>query len=1473
MSATIDKKIVELAFDNKQFESGVGTSLNTIDKLKKGLNFDGAVRSLSGLASATRNFSFNEIASGIETISSRFTNLGLIGMTAIMNITNAAIAAGASIVKSLTVDPIAMGLNEYETLMNSVQTIMANTSSKGTTLDQVNAALEQLNTYSDKTIYNFSQMARNIGTFTAAGVDLDTSVSAIKGIANLAAVSGSNADQASTAMYQLSQALASGSVKLMDWNSVVNAGMGGEVFKNALIETAKVHGIAIDDMIKTEGSFRETLQKGWLTSSILTETLSKFTGDLTADQLKAMGYTDEQIAANLKLGVTANDAATKVKTFTQLMSTLKEAAQSGWSKTWQIVIGDFEEAKAFMTELNNIFSALIGESADARNGLIQGWKDLGGRTVLIETLRSVFNSVMDVLQAFTEAMKEIFPPLTAQQLYDFTTGLKSFMDNIKMGEDTFETLKKTFKGIFALLDIGVMLISALVRGFFKLTGTMGPAVSSISDMLEKISDFILKVRDTIKSTDAFNKAIDNIGKFLGPIVTKISDFFKSLFNGFDDFKKIDTSIIGTFFDKLKERFKPLTSLFSYVEKLVNFMWKIVDAVSPFMFKLGDIVAKGFGKFMDGVSESINSFDPEKAFDAINGGLLAGLLLAIKKFVDQGSGAFDSIKDILNGVKDSLTAWQTNLKADTLLKIGAALGLLTLSIVALSMVDSARLTAALTAMTVMFIQLIGAMAVLDGMSTAGVSTMSAMSIGLIGMATAILIMAAAVVKMGELNPKELVRGMVAIVSLTTMMVITAQKLANASPQMIAGSIGLVIFSGAIRILVDAVMQLATLNVDSLTGGLIGVGVLITEIAVFMKTTDLSGMGISKAIGIVILAGAINLLAIAVDKMGNLDPDKMSQGLLAIGVILAELTTFINLMNGNTSIMSAALGLTVLAVALNILAFALERLGNMSGENLAKSLISMGVALAIIGGAVQLIPKDILLTGAGLLVVATAMVILSQALLSLGSMSWEEMAIGLTAMAGSMVVLAIGLSAMTGTIAGSAALLIAAAAIAILAPAMKMLGGMSWEEIGKSLLMLVGVFTVIGIAASVLTPVIPMMAALAGTMLLFGIAAAAVGIGVLAFAAGLSALAVSGAAGAAALVVIITSIVGLLPMIVKQIGKALIVLIGVLAEGAPAIVQGIVDILMAIVEGLVKVIPPLVEGILLLLETLLVGIAEKLPVFIQAGYDILIAFLSGILNNLADVISLSLKIVTTFLDGVAARLPEIITSGFNLLISFIDGMTAAVDEQMPRIMDSMRELAGAMIKGLIEGWAGGLADVKDGIMELGQVAIDGFKEVWDIHSPSKVMIDNAYNIVAGFVNGISKYGGLVVDATSALGINAVSSITSAMSKVSDNINLGMDSSPVIRPIIDLTDIETGNQQIADMLASKQINLSSLSNKVSAINTGMTPTENGVAQSVQNDKPSGSVSFVQNNYSPKELSRIDIYRQTKNQLIQLNGFGGAR
>lgn len=502
MGTTVDNRVVEMQFDNKQFESGVHTTLDSLKKLREGLKLGNAVKGFDELDHASKKVSFNSLINSADIVTKRLSTLGIIGMTALQNITNSAITTGKRIMSALTIDPVKSGFQEYETQINAVQTILANTESKGSTLKDVNAALDELNHYADMTIYNFTEMTRNIGTFTAAGVDLNTSVAAIKGIANLAAVSGSTSQQASVAMYQLSQALASGTVKLMDWNSVVNAGMGGQVFQDALKETARVHGIAIDAMIDKEGSFRETLKDGWLTSEVLTETLSKFTGDLTESQLKSMGYTDEQIAGIVKMGQTASDAATKVKTFSQLFDTLKEAAQSGWTESWETIIGDFDQAKTTLTKVSDTLGAIIQASSDARNNLLKG--ALGGRTVTAEQFDQLLKESGIGYKALTQMLKNAARE-HGIDIDQMILDNGNFRDSLKEQWLTADILEESMKKLGTTTSDYTVAAGDTLSAIAQKCGITVEELAKLND----ISDVnVINVGQVLKISDALETSID-----------------------------------------------------------------------------------------------------------------------------------------------------------------------------------------------------------------------------------------------------------------------------------------------------------------------------------------------------------------------------------------------------------------------------------------------------------------------------------------------------------------------------------------------------------------------------------------------------------------------------------------------------------------------------------------------------------------------------------------------------------------------------------------------------------------------------------------------------------------------------------------------------------------------------------------------------------------------------------------------------
>lgn len=1284
MSTTVDERVVEMRFDNKQFEQNIQTSLSSLDKLKKSLNLEGAAKGLETVNDAANKCSGNmsPLSNAVETVRVRFSALEVMAITALQNITNSALAAGKNLVSAFTIDPIKTGFEEYETQINAVQTILANTSSKGTTLDQVNNALDELNHYADMTIYNFTEMTRNIGTFTAAGVDLDTSVAAIKGIANLAAVSGSNSQQASTAMYQLSQALAAGTVKLQDWNSVVNAGMGGQVFQDALKETAKVHGIAIDEMIKDEGSFRETLSKGWLTSDILTETLAKFTGDLNEDQLRTMGYTDDQIKSIMEMGKTANDAATKVKTFTQLFDTLKEAAQSGWTQSWEIIVGDFEEAKELLTEVSDTFSAVINASADARNKMLQDWKDLGGRTMMIEAVKNVFEGLVSVAKSVREAFNEIFPPMTGKQLAEITERIRDLTAKFKMGEESSKNLKNTFKGVFAVLDIVGQAFKAVAGGVGELIGLFLPAGNGVLSLTGSFGEYLVKLDETVKKTDVFGKAVSTVVDIVKIAITfvktageKVKEFGKTAgekfdFPGFELFHSFLERVhdrmaqIGDGAGKMKSGVIVAFEIMGEALEKCKFL-KVMEALWTAVKVIAGGIADAVGTMMGTLAEKLGNADFSGVLDILNSIAVGGIAVSISKFLKSVTepleglnGVLEGVTGILDGVRGCFEAYQTNLKAGTLLKIGAAIALLAGSIVAISLIDSDKLSASLGAITVLFANLLGAMAIFNKISS-DTGKVSKACTAMIAMSVAVSILAGALKKVSDLDWGELARGLIGIAGLTTIVVASSKAMASGQKQVMKGATSLIIFGAAIKILASACKDLSKLQWDELGRGLTGVGVLFGEIAVFLRVAKFNGKMISTATGIVILAAAMKVLASACKDFGQMEWSEIGKGLAGIGGLLAELAVFTNLSGNAKHVMSTGVALTAIGAAMKILASAVKDFAQLQWDELDRGLTAMGGALAEVAIAVNLMPKNMIGIGTGLVIVGGALEIIANCMSKFGGMQWEEIGRGLTVMGGALAELAISLNFMKGTLGGSAALLVASGALAVLAPVLSILGALSWEAIAKGLISIAGAFTIIGLAGAVLTPLVPTILALSGAFALIGVGVLTIGAGLLAAGTGLSALAIgftalatAGAAEAtaivAALTVIVTGIAGLIPAVLTKVGEGIIAICKVIAAGAPAIGEAVKAVVLTLIDVFVSCVPQLADGAL----QLVVGVLAALVTYTPQIVDLAFKFLIGIL------------------DGIASNLPSLIKAGVDVLVAFFAG-----------IVDALRGIdTGALLKGI-------------------------------------------------------------------------------------------------------------------------------------------------------------------------------------------------
>lgn len=1478
MSTTIDKRVVEMRFDNKQFESNVQTSLSTLDRLKKSLNLSGAAKGFDEIDSASKKVNMNGLANAVESVRLKFSALEVMAVTALANITNSALNAGKRIVSALTIDPIKTGFQEYETQIGAVQTILANTQHEGTNLQQVNRALDELNTYADKTIYNFTEMTRNIGTFTAAGVNLQTSVDSIKGIANLAAVSGSTSQQASTAMYQLSQALAAGKVSLMDWNSVVNAGMGGKVFQDALVRTSELLGTGAKNAINMYGSFRESLTKGeWLTTEVLTETLKQFAGAYSEADLIQQGFSESQAKEIAQMAKTAEEAATKVKTFTQLWDTLKESAQSGWTATWEILIGDFEEAKDLLSEVSETIGNVIGEAAQARNdllsgGLSSGWKQLlnqgiadeagyiesiqevarksgdafdkmvadsdnfsdalkkglqegvissdtlsdavhnlrdkmtgmsqeerkaagytsemveqiekldeglkngsvsmneftekilkpSGRENLIQSIWNAAKGLMSVIAPIKEAFRDIFPPMTSEQLYAFTEALRNLTERMKLSETTSENLKRTFKGLFAVLDIIKQAVTAVFNAVGSLLGGVGDLGAGILGVTGTFGDWLVKLDEFIKQGDVFNKVLGTIVNVIKTVATAIRDFVKVVaekiaFPGFELFHSLlerlhaRMSQIGDAAGGMKSSVSSAFEAMGNALANCQFM-QLLQAIWDAVKAIAGGIADAMGKVGSSLIDSIGNADFSGVIDLLNGISFGAIAVGITKFVGAIKEQLDSIGSIkesfigiLDGVRGCFEAYQSQLQAGTLLKIASAIAILVASLVALSLIDSAKLSAALGAITVLFADLMASMAVfnkISGQATGVIKSTTAM----LAISTSVLILASALKKLGDLDAKQLATGLTGVVGLTATMIVASKSLSKGGPTIIKGASQMVVFAASIKVLASACEDLSALDWEGLAKGLVGVGVLLAEVSLFMNTAKFSGQSVTTATGIVILSGAIKILASACEDFAQMNWGEIGRGLTSIGIVLAEIVAFTRLTGNAQHVIATSAALIGIGAAMKILAAAVKDFSAMNWSELAVGLVGMAGALAAVTIAVNFMPKNMIAIGTGLIAVSTALIIMASALENMGGMEWNEIAKGLVALGGSLGIMAVGLRAMTGTLSGSAAMLVAASALAILTPVLSILGAMSWTAIVKGLVSLAGAFTVIGVAGAVLTPLVPTILGLSGAMALIGVAVLGLGAGLLAAGTGLSAIAVgftalaaAGTAGATAVVasltVIITGIADLIPAIVAKIGEAIVefckviansageignavkevvlTLVDVLVECVPAIADGALKLIAGVLEALVQYTPQIVDSLFQFLIGVLEGIARNLPGLIQAAIDVLMAFFSGIVDALKGIDTATLlqgivgigllAAIMAALSAVAALVPGAMVGvlGMGLVIAELALVLAAVGAlaQIPglqwfineggNLLQGVGTAIGKFIGGIVGGFMSGVS----------------------------------------------------------------------------------------------------------------------------------------------------------------------------------------
>ena len=1120
MSTTIDNRVVEMQFDNKNFESNVKTTLGTLDKLKQSLNLSGASKGLENVSAAAKKCDLAPMGSAVETVRYKFSALEVMAVTALANITNSAVNAGKRIASALTIAPLKSGLQEYETQINAVQTILANTQSKGTTIDQVNAALDELNHYADKTIYNFTEMTRNIGTFTAAGVGLEDSVASIKGIANLAAVAGSNSQKASMAMYQLSQALAAGRVSLMDWNSVVNAGMGGEVFQNALIRTSELLKTGAKEAIEAEGSFRESLTKHqWLTTEVLTETLKQISGAYSEADLIAQGYTEEQAKDIVQLAKTAESAATDVKTFTQLMDTTKEALQSGWTQTWETIIGDFEEAKEVFSQLSAFFGSIIEDSAEFRNNFLSGalssgWKQLlnagitdvegykgevrslakengdafekmiqdcgsfekalpkalksgiissktlsDGLTNLVskienmsdeerkaagyteentkqmfelhEALRNgsismdefvakmtrpsgrelIFDSIMNsirfvhgAIKPISSAFREIFfPQGSSERLYQSIKGLNDFTKGLVITEETADKLQRTFKGLYAAIDIIGTIVGGTLSTAFKIAkGFLSAFDIGILDATANIGDAIVALRDWIDAHFSVEEAAKKVGQAIRvaygyirdwvnaflqlPVVQETIAKFRSVC--FSTFDKLGDHInkaaenFAAFIDRVKSMDKIdigkiVSDFFKNVVKPFFNFDGIFDGVINTVKDFKDKIKKYFDSATDSVSnfvKKVGNFFKAHGNDILIGGILAttlafavsfGKIMAkIVKMLKPFSGIGDAFVEVLDSVSGAIKAFAFKTKAQGVKDIAIALGILAASLVAIALIPANKLRDCVIALSVLAL-LLGVLTMVVALANAGAKPLSKLTKNLSStgslfmLALSLVALASALKTISDIDytfvdeaGNVLINWNKIAADLWTLGIIVAQLtlssliLSKYGKTLFKGGMALMAIAGAVWLMAKAIQKIDGLtitNIDQVLGTLVG---MVIGLGVLATVTQTLTWG--SAASVLAIVAALAILVNTIDMISNLDMSKAEDNLIAflsVFGIFAALLWASQFSGANSA--KAGLGILAMSAAMILIVAAIRMIANVPQEDLEKATGTVGIMLIIFG----------------------------------------------------------------------------------------------------------------------------------------------------------------------------------------------------------------------------------------------------------------------------------------------------------------------------------------------------------------------------------------------------------------------------------------------------------------------------------------------------------------------------------------------
>jgi hypothetical protein len=1275
MSQEVDSRVVEMRFDNANFEKNTKQTISTIDRLMEKLQFKGAEKGFEKLDAAAENVDFATMQTSLDRLESKFSNLNIVATTALVNITNKFVDAGEKLVKSLSIDQVASGWDKYTEKTSNVQTIMNAT---GKSIDQVNGYLNKLMWYSDETSYSFSEMTSALSQMTAAGGNIDKMIPMIMGIANATADAGKTGFAFQSTIRNLTQSYSAGHLQLQDWKSLNLMGTATKALKQELIDTAVELGVIKEGEV-TIASFESSLQKKWANTEVMEKTFAKYASMMEAAYeltQKNPGMTSSEALEQLKgqygeLAERAALAAQQATSFAQAIDSTKDAVSSKWMGVFETIFGNKEEATDTWTELANRLYDIFVPPIEALNerlkdGLNSGWNKL---------LENELGDQADVYAYTMEQVALASGAITEKQISD----AGSFGEAIKQGGISADLLKKGLDEAQASAEKMLTLSDAELKARGLEREEIEKQASAFEELNQKVQNGTLDLEGYSKQIRELSgrehlmqslwNLMDAVSAIVKPIHEAFQDIFppktgeeiksfaqwldsitKKLIISDDTAKKIKTTAEGVFsalrvgkdilegiisgMVRVLNLTKPLADILldaasaagefaSEITKglhpldtIGTWVTNFVDAAAPVLYSFGSVADKIFMQFAQGAKEAFNEFDPEKLNQFILGGMGASMLVSIKEFFESIKSIGSSAKDVVGGIKDCIES------------LGEAIDAWKSAKKADTMMTIAKAVALMA----------GSLAVL--------SMVKADRLG--------AAIGALTVTFGELL------GVMAVMTQLTKNV-QSLKLSVLAGGMVAVSAAVLVLSGALKVI-------STIDSDKLLGSVVALGGVMAELTLVAGILSRDGGRFTKgAAGMIAFAAGIRILASSVKALGGLSVTALAKGIAGVGALCAELVVAAKLMNGTKFGIGKGTGFVLMAASMEILQDAVAKFGEMDNEAVVRGLTSIGGALVIFVAAMNLLKGGI------------------------GS------AISLTMMA---------------------------AAVNLLVPAFQGLGNLSWEAIGKGLLTIVGAFVVLGGAAVILSPVTPVIVALS-----LSLSALALSLGAL--------LALSSAANFVQNLASSLSLLNGLNFQVflngiKALAWTLVEFIaGVfqgLAEVASSLVTSIAKIIKAICDAIILAAPSIGQALYVLGTTVIdtvVSLTEYIWEKIEPALnDLWTKFTTwaGSHNPLDP------KNWGGQDKGVSAQ--TFVLPFADILDELKNG-----DSMMAGIYQAFAGIGKNASEGMKEGQLDGKKEAADASEEVANAVIETSKTTFDSHSPSRVMAELGRYVTVGLAEGIA------------------------------------------------------------------------------------------------------------------------------------------